>query len=365
MNIKKNLTLIYLIVILISYLVIKKALTELQEKNAKQSKEILELQKENIKQRIDEKTEEFNKIAKELHALRMLGFHAEYEDQLPLPLSIAGAVKFKHQAQFNPLKFLSEIAKGLNIYEHTKVRELAPNLAVTEHGKITAKNIIVTTHFPFLNKHGSYFLKMYQHRSYVIAYKNAPNVDGMYVDESLKGLSFRNYKNMLLLGGGDHRTGKHGGNWQELSTFAGMHYPNAKEVYRWATQDCMTLDEVPYIGQYSKNTPFLYVATGFNKWGMSGSMAAAMILRDQVLGRENHYGDLFDPARSMLHPQLAVNLWESAGNLLTLRQPRCPHLGCALRWNSQEHSWDCPCHGSRFSERGKVLDNPANGNMNI
>ena len=304
-----------------------------------------------------------NKIAKELHALRMLGFHAEYETQLPLPFSVAGAVKFRHQAQFNPLKFLSAIAKGLNIYEQTKVRELASNLAITEHGKITAKNIIVTTHFPFLNKHGSYFLKMYQHRSYVIAYKNAPNVDGMYVDESLKGLSFRNYKNMLLIGGGDHRTGKHGGNWQELSTFASAHYPNAKEVYRWATQDCMTLDEVPYIGRYSKNTPSLYVATGFNKWGMTSSMVAAMILRDMILGKENPYAPVFSPSRSILHPQLIVNAFEATTNLLTPTTKRCPHLGCALKWNPAEHTWDCPCHGSRFTHDGQLIDNPSTDDL--
>lgn len=304
-----------------------------------------------------------HKIAKELTALRTLGFHAEYETQLPLPFSVDGAVKFKHQAQFNPLKFLFAIAKGLNIYEQTKVRELAPKLAITEHGKITAKNIIVTTHFPFLNKHGSYFLKMYQHRSYVIAYKNAPNVDGMYVDESLKGLSFRNYKNMLLLGGGDHRTGKHGGNWQELSTFAGTHYPNAKEVYRWATQDCMTLDEVPYIGQYSKNTPFLYVATGFNKWGMTSAMVAAMILRDMILEKENPYAPVFLPSRSILRPQLVVNAFETTTNLLTPTTKRCPHLGCALKWNPVERTWDCPCHGSRFTHNGQLIDNPSTGDL--
>ena len=304
-----------------------------------------------------------HKIGKELNALRTLGFHAEYEDKLPLPFPTAGAVRFRHQAQFNPLKFLSEIAQGLNIYEQTKVQELAPNLAITEHGKITAKNIIVTTHFPFLNKHGSYFLKMYQHRSYVIAYKHAPNVDGMYVDESLKGLSFRNYKNLLLLGGGDHRTGKHGGNWQELSAFAETHYSNAKEVYRWATQDCMTLDEVPYIGQYSKNTPSLYVATGFNKWGMTSAMTAAMILRDMVLGKENPYAPVFSPSRSIVRPQLFVNAFESATNLLTPTTKRCPHLGCALKWNPAEHTWDCPCHGSRFTHDGQLIDNPATGDF--
>jgi glycine/D-amino acid oxidase-like deaminating enzyme len=115
------------------------------------------------------------------------------------------------------------------------VRELIGTTAVTDHGKITANKIIVSTHFPFLNKHGSYFLKMYQHRSYVLALENAPNVKGMYVDEAQKGMSFRNYEDFLLIGGGDHRTSKKGGNFKELEDFAKVHYPNAKIRYRWAT----------------------------------------------------------------------------------------------------------------------------------
>lgn len=305
-----------------------------------------------------------HKIEKELDALQQIGFYAEYEDKLPLPFSVAGAVKLKNQAQFNPLKFLAEIAKDLNIYEHTKVQELAPNFAITEHGTIRASKIIVATHFPFLNKHGSYFLKMYQHRSYVIAYENAPDVDGMYVDEAQKGLSFRNYKDLLLIGGGDHRTGKQGGNWQELSTFAATHYPTAREAYRWATQDCMTLDEIPYIGQYSKRTPSLYVATGFNKWGMTSAMAAATILRDMILDKENPYAPVFSPSRSILRPQLFVNAFEATTNLLTPTTKRCPHLGCALKWNPAEHSWDCPCHGSRFTQDGNLIDNPSTDDLN-
>ena len=303
------------------------------------------------------------KIEKELHALHRLGFDAEYADCSALPFTVASAVKFKNQAQFNPLQFLSEISKNLHIYEQTAVRELAPNTAITDFGKITASKIIVTTHFPFLNKHGSYFLKMYQHRSYVIAYENAPDINGMYVDEADKGMSFRNYKNLLLIGGGDHRTGKKGGNWAELSDFASRHYPDAQEQYRWATQDCMTLDGVPYIGPYSRNTQGLYVATGFNKWGMSSAMVAAMLLRDMVLEKENPYASVFSPSRTILRPQLLVNAFEATVNLLTPTPRRCPHLGCALKWNPHEHSWDCPCHGSRFSEDGKLLDNPATGDL--
>lgn len=303
------------------------------------------------------------KLEKELDALSKIGYPAQLIDRLPLPLDTAGAVKFSNQAQFDPLRFVSAIAKGLNIYEHTRVLELIGTMARTANGEIRANTVIVATHFPFINKHGSYFLKMYQHRSYVIAAENAPNVGGMYVDEDEKGMSFRNYGSLLLIGGGGHRTGKQGGGWAELESFAERNYPEAAEKYRWATQDCMTLDGMPYIGRYSKNTTGLLVATGFNKWGMSSSMVAASILTDILLDRKNEYERLFSPSRSILRPQLAVNALEATVNLLTPSKRRCPHLGCALKWNSQEHTWDCPCHGSRFSEDGKLIDNPATGDL--
>lgn len=306
------------------------------------------------------------KLEEEINALKSLGFKAELCDRLPLPVKTVGAVKFSNQAQFHPLKFLSQIVKGLNIYEHTFVREMIGIKAVTENAQISAKDVIVTTHFPFINKHGSYFLKLYQHRSYVIALKNAQDVGGMYVDECKTGMSFRNSGELLLLGGGGHRTGKQGGNWQELRDFAADVYPNAAETAFWATQDCMSLDSVPYIGHYSKNTPHLYTASGFNKWGMTGSMLSAMLLNDYITGKTlPDYAEVFSPSRSILKPQLAVNGFEAATNLLKFTNKRCPHLGCALKWNSAEHSWDCPCHGSRFSEDGELLDNPANGNIKI
>lgn len=305
------------------------------------------------------------KLELELSALDRLGFSADYVKDLPLPFETAGAVRFPNQAQFHPLKFVSGLVPGLNIYEHTPVRAFDGRAICTAHGKITASKVIVATHFPIFNKHGAYFLKMYQHRSYVLALENAPDVKGMYVDEREKGMSFRNHGALLLLGGGDHRTGKQGGNWQDLSAFAHRHYPAAREVCRWAAQDCMTLDGIPYIGQYSKGTPHLYVATGFNKWGMTSSMAAAMVLSDLVQEKQSPYAPLFSPSRSMLHPQLALNALAAAANLLTPTTPRCPHMGCALKWNPAEHSWDCPCHGSRFTQDGTLLDNPATGNLNL
>lgn len=303
------------------------------------------------------------KLERELRALEKIGYPAEFCEQLPLPVRAAGAVRFSDQAQFNPLKFLAAIADGLNIYENTPVREMVGSTAVTDSGRIEAERVVCATHFPFMNKHGSYFLKLYQHRSYVIALKNAPDVGGMYVDADNAGLSFRNYGKYLLLGGGGGRTGKKSGNWEELRGFAAENYPEAREAYFWAAQDCMSLDGVPYIGQYSARTPGFYVETGFNKWGMTGAMVSAMLISDRLLGKENAFSDVFDPSRSILRPQLLINGAEAAVNLLTPSRKKCPHLGCALKWNPAEHSWDCPCHGSRFSEDGTVLDNPANGDL--
>lgn len=299
------------------------------------------------------------KIKKEHGALKLLGADTAFYKKTPLPLSIAGAVCVKNQAQFHPLKFAYGIAAGLPIYENTKVLELMPHKAITAGGEISFDKIIIATHFPLINKHGGYFLKLYQHRSYVLALEGAQNVEGMYVDESHTGFSFRNYKGLLLLGGGGHRTGKRGGAWQELKRFAKKHYPGCRVVGQWAAQDCMSLDGVPYIGRYSKSTPDMFVATGFNKWGMSSSMVAATVLADLVQGKENVYASVFSPSRSVWAPQLAANAFESTIGLLTPTVPRCPHLGCALRYNRQEHSWDCPCHGSRFDENGALLNNPA------
>lgn len=301
------------------------------------------------------------KLEQEVEALSKIGFEALLQETTELPFTTAGAVGFPHQAQFHPLKFLAHIAAGLRIYEHTFVTKLAKNTALTEKARISFQRIIFATHFPIDNKHGLYFLKMYQHRSYVIALENVSPVKEMYVDEDKRGMSFRSYGEFLLIGGGSHRTGKRGGDWQELREYAQKYCPQAKERYYWATQDCMPLDNVPYIGLYSKNMPQCFVATGYHKWGMTSAMAAAMILTDRIMGKDNPYSQVFCPSRSMWKPQLFINGGEAVVNLLTPTTKRCPYMGCALKWNASEHSWDCPCHGSRFDEDGGLIDNPANG----
>ncbi len=308
-------------------------------------------------------TDGTKRLEEEMSAYEQLGIPARWERSLPLPFSVSGAIAFSNQAQLHPLKLAACIADGLQIFENTKALSFIGNCVQTPQGTIAAKKIIVATHFPLLNKHGAYFLKLYQQRSYVLALENAPETEGMYLDCAENGLSIRNAGQWLLLGGGGHRTGKKGPGWSLPEAAVKKYYPQAKIASRWATQDCMTLDAMPYIGRYSRSTPDLYVATGFQKWGMSTSMAAAIILTDLICGKENLYASLFSPSRSILHKQLLCNSADAVFNLLRPTVPRCPHMGCALQWNKTERSWDCPCHGSRFDENGRVLNNPATDDM--
>lgn len=304
-----------------------------------------------------------HKIEEEFAALQRIGASPIYTDRLPVPVDSAGAVGIPDQGQFPPFRLAQHLVKPLTIYENTKVEQMIGTTAVTPTGRIEAKKVVVATHFPFLNKHGSYFLKLYQHRSYLLALENAPSPDAMYVDDSKTGFSFSSFGGYLLLGGGGHRTGKPGGSYGALRSFKEQHYPNAREVFHWAAQDTMSLDGIPYIGNYSRNTPDLYVAAGFNKWGMTSSMVSADLLSAMIAGETREYAPVFSPSRSIVKPQLAVNILETTGNFLLPTTRRCPHLGCALKYNKEERSWDCACHGSRFSESGKLLNNPANGDL--
>lgn len=303
-------------------------------------------------------------LENEADAVKSLGFNAKTAELIDLPLNSEIAVCFGEQAQFHPLKFLSAIAQNKKIYEHTRIVRTDGTTAFTDTNRIVAKKIIVCTHFPIINTNGLYFAKLYQKRSFVLALENAGQYKGTYVDRK-SGMYFRNYKQYLLVGGGDHRTGSSKNGFKTVRDFAKEHFKNATEKYAWATQDCMSLDGIPYIGKYSKNLPNVYVATGFNEWGMTSSMVAAEIITDMILGKENKYSEIFTPQRSMLEYQLLANLGSTAINFLTPTVKRCPHLGCALKWNKYEHTWDCPCHGSRFEKDGKVINGPATGDSDI
>lgn len=264
---------------------------------------------------------DINNLKEEVEATKKVGINAEFVNKVNLPFDIKGAVKFNNQAQFNPLKFLKNISKNLIIYENTRALEIKDNVVVTNRGEITAKSIVVATHYPIINVPGYYFLRMHQERAYVVALENADNVDGMYIDVDEKGYSFRNYNNLLLLGGIKQRTGenKEGGSYDTLISIAKGLYPESKVRYKWSSQDCMTIDGIPYIGRYSEETPNIYVATGFNKWGMTSSMVSAMIISDMILEKENDFSEIFSPKRfdlSLSINNLTKDIGETAKNFI-------------------------------------------------
>lgn len=301
-------------------------------------------------------------LENEIPALKELEFNAKLTKGIPLPIKSKTSLCFPTGAQFHPLKFIYGIAKELNIYENSKIDKVEDTTAFCGNNKIFAKRIIVCTHFPFMNNHGLYFTKLYQKKSYVLALEGAGKYHGTFVDKD-NGFYFRNYKNFLLVGGGDHRTGHIKNGFEAVRKFASENFPNAIEKYAWSTQDCMSLDSVAYIGKYSKNTPNIYVATGFNEWGMTTSMIASQILCDMICQKSNKYEKVFNPSRNMIKPQLFANMGETFINFINPFPKRCSHLGCALKWNKYEHSYDCSCHGSRFTENGEIINNPANKNL--
>lgn len=338
----------------------------------------------------------------EAEAARKLGLPASFTEHVPLPVSAAGAVRFSGQAQFHPLKFIGALAEELEIYENTPVRTVEDTLLQTDHGAVQAKHIVFACHYPFVNFPGMYFARMHQERSYVLALEHAADVHGMWIGAEKNGYSFRYYGNLLLLGGEGHRTGEssRGGRYAALERKAQEWFPESRVVARWSAQDCITPDSIPYIGRYADTRPNWYVATGFQKWGMTGSMVSAQLLRDLICGAENPYVSLFDPGRfdlSMVDGVMAeggqavkglarrlfrlpeetareipaghggivlldgekVGVYKEENGTLHTVDVRCPHLGCQLEWNPDEKSWDCPCHGSRFDFRGKLLSGPA------
>lgn len=309
----------------------------------------------------------------EVAAAQKLGipaFFLEGKEVTDLPFPVKGAVCFPKQAQFHPLKFIRHLSKELKIYEDTKVLKVKGHKVFTNRGTIYAGNIVFATHYPFVNVPGFYFLRQHQERSYVLALKVQEKLEGMYYGVDDNGLSLRSAGELLLLGGGGHRTGKRRGQcYGYLKKMARIYYPKSEEVAVWSAQDCMPHDEMPFIGRYSRFKSYWYVATGFQKWGMTSSMIAAKAISGQIMNnRKKPEGCLavFSPQRFLVRAScknLLVDIAESVKGLgkglIVSRKKRCPHMGCALEWNPEENSWDCPCHGSRFGEKGELKDNPA------
>lgn len=363
-----------------------------------------------------------NKIEREVKAASTLGIKASYLDKISLPFNIKGAVKFDNQAQFHPLKYLYALAKeiqgdGSYIFEHTKIVDIEEGKSCTLIGnngkKIKAAKVIIASHFPFYDGLGMYFARIYVEKSYVVAVKlKEKSSDGMFITAEDPGRSLRsqNYEEgeIVLVGGEHHKTGSEKStnrHYETLAAFAKENFKTESILYRWSTQDCMTADSVPYVGYLTSKTNNIFVATGFGKWGMTNGTASASILTDLITKGNSPWEQVYDPSRfdiiasgaklvkenldvagklvgGKLNPvpkDIEVNKNEAKvvsidgerygvyrdemGKLHTV-DITCTHLGCELVWNEAEKTWDCPCHGSRFTYDGDNVEGPAFNSLN-
>lgn len=365
---------------------------------------------------------QLNKIKKEVDSVNSLGFPANFVTKSGLPFEIAGGIQFPNQAQFNPIKYVHGLAhciieNGGEIYTNTTVydvkNENSEFSTFTVNGVIKSKYVIIASHYPFINFPGMYFFKMYQSSSYVIGVDTKKTLfNGMYITEESPVYSFRTAyyrgKKILLLGGADHKTGTpvtYTDSYGLLENYAKKLYPDCEVLFRWDTRDCITLDKIPYIGEFSNLLPNVYVATGFKKWGMSTSHVAGKLISDLILENKNEYIDIYKATRvnpiknskefgNMLKESVysllinKVKDIDSAisdiavenggivevngekigvykrddGEIFTVK-PYCKHLGCLVSWNNLEKTWDCPCHGSRYDYMGNIITEPTVKNL--
>ncbi len=313
------------------------------------------------------------KLEEEFEAVKSLGIDAYmcFNEYFLLPY--ISALVYKNQAQFHPLKYLYSLAKAVEkhkgrIYEESRVIHIENGAAYTKEGSVKADNIVICTHNPVINFPGMYFAKMYLHRSYCMAFENTRGVKGLWVSADDKGHTFRMANDYLIICGEDHKCGMQTkkDHYGALKKFAKTISKNVKPVCWWSAQDGITLDNLPYIGKYSKSSKGLFVATGFGKWGMTQSSIAGSLLCDIITAKKNPAEEIYSPQRKIIPAALINGVFQNAATaahlsdgLFRFGKPLCAHMKCRLKWNNDDNSWDCPCHGSRFNKDGKAIDSPA------
>lgn len=315
-------------------------------------------------------------LEQEAETAKSLGIAASFVTDTELPFPVEGAVRFENQARFHPLEFIRKISEKVTVYEESRVVRLENNCVFTEQGMVEGEHVVFAVHYPWQVVPGYYFLRMHQERSYVIALDISEwePMEGMYLGLEPEGYSFRTMeqdgRRILLLGGGSHRTGENqsGGKYELLRKKGREWFPGSREIACWSAQDCMPMDKVPYIGYFSSEIPNWYVATGFGKWGMTSSMAAASIISDMITGKTHEDEEVFAPRRfpvAALSENFTENAIQAVKGLskqaISMEKfpGKCPHMGCKLEENPDEHTWECPCHGSCFTSEGKLINGPA------
>ncbi|KRE80733.1 FAD-dependent oxidoreductase [Arthrobacter sp. Soil762] len=358
-------------------------------------------------------------VRAEANLAARLGLPAAFTTDVPLPFPVKGAVRFDGQAQIHAVKYLQGLARAVNgegsfVFEETRAQQVhdgSPAVVDTEHGTVRARGIIVATNVPWGGQ-GLFYLRSHPHRSYLVAGRvDRPPLDATFIsaDEPMRSIltTSVNGTNYVLTGGEGHRVSESGdiaARYRRLATFAHDRLGVDKIAYRWSTQDGIPLDGLPYAGLMSPTAKHVYVITGLRKWGLSNGTAAALILADTLSGRENPWASVFNsnrftpaasakrfaeenfktvsavlasklrrpPGHSDLSPGegtvITVNgestaVYKDADGQVHAVSATCTHLGCTVGFNTSDATWDCPCHGSRFTTEGTVIQGPAAKNL--
>ena len=368
------------------------------------------------------KNTELYKIKEEQKAVKKLDKElSRIVQNIDLPIKIEGAIEFKNQAKIHPVKYSYGLADAIirnngKIYENSKVIDVKKNEdkydIYVNNNIIKADYVVIATRYPFIKIPGYFFLKMYQSTSYAILVDTKCELpDGMYISEESPVVSYRSVKDVdnkyLLAVGYDYKTGTETleDGYKRLEMHVKKMYPESNILYKWSAEDCITLDKIPYIGELSKMMPNIYVGTGFNKWGITSSNIAASIICDKILGKENKYEEIFKSARvkpiknrvevgnmikeaseSIVFKKFKISKSEledvkvGEGKIIEFKnekigvykktedeifmiKPICTHLGCELYFNNVDKTWECPCHGSKFSYEGKQIEGPSNKDL--
>jgi glycine/D-amino acid oxidase-like deaminating enzyme/nitrite reductase/ring-hydroxylating ferredoxin subunit len=362
--------------------------------------------------------EDVSEVREEARAAAGLGLPADFVADLPLPFPVAGAVRFRDQAELHPRRFLLGVAealaaRGVRIWERSPVLSVDDGTPVrvrADGGELEAGRVVVATGMPILDR-GLWWARMHPERSYIVAMEpGEARPEGMFISTEDPAHSVRlapgpDGRELLLVGGQGHKVGQGGdtlARYRELAAFGRERLGAGQVRYRWSSQDNMPADGLPSIGRLWPFSDRLLTATGYKKWGLAQAAAAAEILRELVQGRDHSWASAYDPHRVRLATAGLTDLVKEnadaglhffgdrlrrrgrassppgpgEGRVVSQRgrqvavsrdpdgtlravSARCTHLGCIVDWNPAERSWDCPCHGSRFAPDGEVLQGPA------
>lgn len=363
----------------------------------------------------------FTKLTSEHKAYEQLHIEGELLESVSTPFPVKRSLVMKKQAHFHPLHYLQTLVEqceknGVLIFENTHAVHVDytnhPNIICSNEKRIICNYVVQASHYPFFDGNKFFPVKMYASRSYAIAIKPKNTFEqGMYINTEKPTRSIRpiliDNEPMVILSGENHKTGQSDvpmkNHYKELITFAENHFGMEKLLYKWSAQDYTTLDKIPYVGKMTADQHRVFVATGFNKWGMTNGTNAALLITDLILEKDNPFTSIFSPSRTIVaDPSIKnfitynvdvakhlikgkistkkeerieqldkeeacviqkegqkIGVYKDVNGTLHAVDTTCTHLGCEVQWNNAENSWDCPCHGSRFTYEGQVLNGPA------